>query len=44
MSFIEDDLKTVADPDMFEQPVIAKNGKTAKTRGKFAQGKIKVGN
>ncbi|XP_044173674.1 serine/threonine-protein kinase 36-like isoform X3 [Acropora millepora] len=37
----EDDLKTVADPDVFEQPVIVKNGKTAKTRGKFAQGKIK---
>lgn len=44
MSFIEDDLKTVADPDVFEQPVIVKNGKTSKTRGKFAQGKIKVGN
>jgi len=37
----EDDLKTVTDPDVFEQPVIIKNGKTAKTRGKFAQGKIK---
>lgn len=42
--FVEAELATVADPDMFEQPVIVKNSKTAETRGKFVQGKIKVGN